>query len=146
MDAVQIFRDLARLTPNAQQRGLLHRQVHDLPLWRYTLEHWLAHGWNPRNMPGMLELYSRGGPEGCRYCVPSVSPAVPSLTVDENPGNNYISQPQGKPGRNSSLKAIRQVRRLLKKQPDLSSAPSIPTPPEYELDLCDNPDREDRDG
>jgi hypothetical protein len=45
----------------------LQQQVTDLPRWRLTLEHWLAHRWNPRNLPGMLDLYRRGGPSHCRY-------------------------------------------------------------------------------
>ena len=67
-DAAGIYRLLARLTPNPSQRDLLLQQVHDLPRWRETLEHWLAHRWNPRNLPGMLDLYRRGGASTCRYC------------------------------------------------------------------------------
>ena len=67
-DAAGIYRHLARLTPNPAQRDLLLGQVHDLPRWRETLEHWLAHRWNPRNLPGMLDLYRRGGASTCRYC------------------------------------------------------------------------------
>jgi hypothetical protein len=67
-DPLTVYRRLARLTPNPAQRDLLLQRVHDLPRWRETLEHWLAHRWNPRNLPGMLELYQRGGASGCRYC------------------------------------------------------------------------------
>lgn len=67
-DPLVIYRRLARLTPNPAQRDLLLQRVHDLPRWRETLEHWLAHRWNPRNLPGMLDLYQRGGASGCRYC------------------------------------------------------------------------------
>jgi hypothetical protein len=63
-----IYRQVARLTPNPAQRELLEQQVQDLPRWRATLEHWLAHRWNPRNLPGMLDLYRRGGAGECRYC------------------------------------------------------------------------------
>ena len=63
-----IYRQAARLTPNPAQRDLLEKQVQDLPRWRETLEHWMAHRWNPRNLPGMLDLYRRGGASGCRYC------------------------------------------------------------------------------
>jgi hypothetical protein len=65
---VAIYRQLARLTPNSAQRDLLLQQVQDLPRWRGTLEHWMAHSWNPRNLPGMLDLYRRGGAAQCRYC------------------------------------------------------------------------------
>ena len=67
-DPVSAYRSLAHLTPNASQRRILISTVTDLPLWQRTLEHWLTHGWNPRNLTGMLELYGRGGPSGCRYC------------------------------------------------------------------------------
>ena len=59
---------LVHLTPNPSQRRLLAARITDLVLWQSTLEHWISHGWNPRNLTGMLELYSRGGPSGCRYC------------------------------------------------------------------------------
>jgi len=26
------------------------------------------HRWNPKNIPGILDLYARDGPEGCRFC------------------------------------------------------------------------------
>ena len=65
---VAAYRLLVHLTPTPAQRRILVSQVTDLPLWQRTLEHWLGHGWNPRNLTGMLELYRRGGPEGCRYC------------------------------------------------------------------------------
>jgi hypothetical protein len=67
-DPVSAYRLLAHLTPNASQRRILSSKVTDLPLWQETLEHWLMHGWNPRNITGMLELYARGGPSGCRSC------------------------------------------------------------------------------
>jgi hypothetical protein len=62
------YRHLVHLTPTPAQRRILAAQVSDLPLWQHTLEHWLGHGWNPPNLTGMLELYRRGGPGGCRYC------------------------------------------------------------------------------
>jgi len=42
--------------------------VDDLERWDATLKHWLGHGWSPRNITGQLDLYQRGGPEGCRQC------------------------------------------------------------------------------
>jgi hypothetical protein len=68
VDPVSTYRSLTHLTPNASQRRILSREVTDLPLWYGTLQHWLMHGWNPRNLTGMLELYARGGTAGCRYC------------------------------------------------------------------------------
>jgi hypothetical protein len=26
------------------------------------------HGWNPKNVIGILEIYARAGPQGCRFC------------------------------------------------------------------------------
>ena len=67
-DPVTLFRSLANLTPNLAQRNLLNSKVSDILLWEQTVEHWLGHDWNPRNLTGMLDLYARGGPPGCRYC------------------------------------------------------------------------------
>jgi hypothetical protein len=74
-DPVSTYRSLAHLTPNPTQRQLLSSSVSDLPLWQSTVEHWLSHGWNPRNLAGMLELYARGGPSSCHYCHRQLSPA-----------------------------------------------------------------------
>jgi len=67
-DPITIFRSLAHLTPNPAQRQLLRTRVTDLPLWHQSVEHWLFHGWNPKNLAGMLELYQRGGVSGCQFC------------------------------------------------------------------------------
>ncbi len=146
VDAVQTYRDLARLTPNAQQRSLLHHQVHDLTRWRSTLEHWLAHGWNPRNLPGMLELYSRGGPEGCRYCMPCDSPVQAPPSGGENPGESPAPRLQGKLGRSASVNAIQQVRRLFEMQPKPVPMIGDPVLPVCEPEPFSNPIGEDRDG
>lgn len=68
LTAAKVYRRLARISPNPSQRELLSTGVSDLVLWEMTLKHWMAHGWSPRNLQGMLELYQRGGPSGCRYC------------------------------------------------------------------------------
>lgn len=68
-----IYRTLTRIKPNQVQRQQLKAQVKDPDLWYATIEHWLAHRWNPKNIPGMLELYQRGGPEHCRFCSPEQS-------------------------------------------------------------------------
>jgi DNA-binding transcriptional ArsR family regulator len=66
--AVSVYRQVAHLTPSPAQRRILERKVRDLSLWERTLEHWIGHGWNPRNLAGMLDLYQRGGASGCRSC------------------------------------------------------------------------------
>jgi hypothetical protein len=63
-----VYRSLVHLTPNRVQRRLLETKIANLPLWQHTVEHWVSHGWNPRNLTGMLELYDRGGPSGCHFC------------------------------------------------------------------------------
>jgi len=70
----QLYRLACGLSPNKSQRELISEQVSDLDLWHATIEHWMQHHWNPRNIPGMLELYSRGGPSACRYCHKASSP------------------------------------------------------------------------
>jgi hypothetical protein len=68
IDPITTYRMVVHLTPNSAQRHILSSKVTNLPLWQQTLEHWVTHGWNPRNLAGMLQLYARGGPSGCRYC------------------------------------------------------------------------------
>lgn len=36
----------------------------------------MAHRWNPRNLPGMLDLYRRGGADFCRYCPKTAAPTA----------------------------------------------------------------------
>ncbi len=67
-EAVKAYRQTIGLRPNQIQRTAIGDQVRDLALWQATLEHWQAHRWNPKNIPGILELYARDGPEGCRFC------------------------------------------------------------------------------
>jgi hypothetical protein len=68
-----IYRTLTRIKPNQVQRQHIKAQVKDPDLWYDTIVHWLAHRWNPKNIPGMLELYQRGGAEHCRFCSPEQS-------------------------------------------------------------------------
>jgi len=81
---ISVYRSLVHLTPNPAQRRILSSKVTDLPLWQHTLEHWLEHGWNPRNLLGMLELYARGGPSGCRFCHRDRSPKEDGETAFEH--------------------------------------------------------------
>lgn len=66
---------------NRAQRKLLADQVSDLTLWEAILEHWLAHGWNPRNVAGQLQLYHRGGPNNCPFCQRDRAPLDQTLDV-----------------------------------------------------------------
>lgn len=67
-DPAAVFRAVFGFNVRNTQRVLLTGQVGDLKKWQATLEHWLMHGWNPKNLTGMLDLYRRGGPEKCHYC------------------------------------------------------------------------------
>ncbi len=67
-EAVRAYRQVLGLRPNQAQRAAIGGQVQDLELWQATLEHWQMHRWNPKNIPGLLELYARAGPQGCRFC------------------------------------------------------------------------------
>lgn len=66
--AVDQYRQWTGMIPNATQIHLISSQIVDLELWQFTLEHWLAHGWNPRNIAGLLAVYHSGGPDACRIC------------------------------------------------------------------------------
>ena len=66
--AARCYHQKMGIHPNSTQRQMLADQVTDLALWETTLEHWLSHGWSPRNIVGQLQLYQRGGPGGCLYC------------------------------------------------------------------------------
>jgi hypothetical protein len=65
---IGIYRSLMKVKPNQVQRAAILEQVKDYDQWYACLEHWLTHKWSKVNIPGMLELYQRGGPEQCRYC------------------------------------------------------------------------------
>ena len=65
---VAVYRGLAKIKPNQVQRAEILRQIEDNDLWYRTVEHWLTHKWNPKNIPGILDLYKRGGPGLCRAC------------------------------------------------------------------------------
>ena len=73
---LDLYRTLSGLTPNKAQRLLIQDEVSDPALWRLSLEHWLGHGWNPRNVNGMLDLYGRGGAAGCRHCAKGSKPVA----------------------------------------------------------------------
>jgi hypothetical protein len=66
--AARVYRRLTGLQPNPSQCQLLAAQAIDVQQWEATLEHWLLHGWNLRNIAGQLEMYRRGGSRACRYC------------------------------------------------------------------------------
>jgi hypothetical protein len=63
--AVVLYRDIIHLTPNATQRKVMAQgDITDLAKWQGVLENWLAHSWNPRNVPGMIDSYHVGNGSG----------------------------------------------------------------------------------
>jgi hypothetical protein len=64
-DPTKIYQALTGIRPNKPQRQQLKDQVHDSALWSATVEHWQSHGWNPKNIAGILDIYQRGGPAAC---------------------------------------------------------------------------------
>jgi len=67
-DPAAVYRSVFGFNVRSNQRAILADQVTDLKAWQATLEHWLMHGWNPKNLTGMIDLYRRGGPEMCHFC------------------------------------------------------------------------------
>jgi len=62
----QIYREVMHLTANRVQREEMDSTVGDVDLWRETLKYWMLHNWNPFNIPGLLDMYASGGPQGTR--------------------------------------------------------------------------------
>jgi hypothetical protein len=84
--AVILYKSIIKLTANDVQRKLIAESVTDLELWNKTLVHWKLIGWSPRNVIGMVDLYSKGGP-----------------------GDNGNSKPNGKPKKvNNAIEYLKQ--------------------------------------
>jgi hypothetical protein len=69
-DPLEIYRLVCGCAPPPGRRSEILAAVSEPGRWRDALEHWLAHGWNPTNLAGQLDLYRRGGPSGCKSCRP----------------------------------------------------------------------------
>jgi hypothetical protein len=80
---VILYRSIVHLMPNKTQQRIIESTVADLHIWQQTLEHWLGHGWNPKNITGMLQLYERGGASGCRACRSEDSPGHQRKTTHQ---------------------------------------------------------------
>lgn len=63
---VAAVRAVMHLTPNDIQRGAICSQVTDQRLWGETLEWWALKGYSPRNIAGMIEVYTQGGPKSAK--------------------------------------------------------------------------------
>jgi len=62
----EIYRQVMHLTANRVQREEMDSTVGDVDLWRETLKYWMLHNWNPFNVPGILDMYAKGGPQSVR--------------------------------------------------------------------------------
>lgn len=88
---VKIYREIARVTANPEQRKKIEESISDMDLWTVTIKHWLGHGWSKLNVSGMIDSYHRGGKDGCSMCRqksasnPKMQPAKtkPTLTPQE---------------------------------------------------------------
>ena len=80
-DPIKIYRALTGIRPNRPQREHLIDQINDSSIWYASVEHWQSHGWNPKNITGILQLYHRGGPVACRYCPDQESSRDDPLSV-----------------------------------------------------------------
>jgi hypothetical protein len=72
---VAVYRECMHSSLNAAQQRQIEASVDDPELWAESLDHWRTHGWNPRNLHGILDFYQRGGPAMCRYCHPELQGA-----------------------------------------------------------------------
>ena len=75
----QIYREVMHLTANRLQREEMDSTVSDVALWRQTLKFWMLHNWNPFNVPGLLDMYAQGGPQGVRQKTASRDHRKPPL-------------------------------------------------------------------
>lgn len=62
-EAVLIYKDLAHNTPVEAVRAEIAARVTNLSKWRDIVTDWVMHGYNPRNLRGMLDKYD-GKPYG----------------------------------------------------------------------------------
>jgi hypothetical protein len=58
--AVQAYKDVLKTNANDVQRALIAEHVSDLTKWRASLEAWAGHGWNPKNVAGLIEYHQNG--------------------------------------------------------------------------------------
>jgi hypothetical protein len=91
----KIYQSLTRIRPNQLQRKHLNALISDTNIWYSSLEHWLSHGWNPKNIHGIIQLYQRGGPSGCRYCLQDDYSQENPLSILERMRTEFKEAPYG---------------------------------------------------
>jgi len=60
---IKCYREIARLTPPFAARDGIINTVTDETRWREVLQSWIAKGYRPQNIDGMLNYYTRFAPE-----------------------------------------------------------------------------------
>lgn len=76
-DAVLTYRETAKFCPNHVQRESIAIVVTDLRVWKIVLLDWMNSGWNPRNVAGMLKMYSQRDRKFAEKVFPSKLPPLP---------------------------------------------------------------------
>lgn len=68
--AVQLYHELARLTPNAVQQALIIEAVGDDPgvleCWRTSCEYWMQKGYRPHNVADLVDYFQKKTTEQAR--------------------------------------------------------------------------------
>lgn len=64
--AVQVYRQVMKLTAGENERPLIADNVTDLEYWRQVCSDWSASGWNKRNIKGLVERYLGNGKQSLK--------------------------------------------------------------------------------
>jgi len=91
----KIYQSLTGIRPKKLQREHLQAQIQETNIWYASIEHWIFHGWNPKNITGMIDLYQRGGAPGCRYCSKEQDSQDETLSVIQKMREEYRSRNYG---------------------------------------------------
>ena len=94
-DPSKVYQKVTGIRPNQYQRGQLKASIFDTNIWYSAITHWQLHGWNPKNVHGIYELYQRGGAPGCRYCSKERDSQDETLSVIQKMREEYRSRNYG---------------------------------------------------
>ena len=94
-DPSKVYQKVTGIRPNQYQRGQLKASIFDTNIWYSAITHWQLHGWNPKNVHGIYELYQRGGAPGCRYCSKERDSQDETLSVIQKMREEYRSRNNG---------------------------------------------------
>lgn len=84
-EAVNIYREVFKKTPNEFQRKEIAEKIIDCALWKAILVDWALHDYKPGSVPGQIEAYLEGGlkKNGQRPTLP-LKPHNPMLKLPPN--------------------------------------------------------------